>query len=153
MTAPALHLRITTPMSILVDDPGATAVRAEDESGGFGILPGHTDLLTVLPASVVRWRRADGMQRFCALRGGLMMVEDGTSVAIACRLGLVGDDLHALEDEVIRMRSDETDADRRARVEQLRMHANAVRQLMRYMRPGAPEAPAAPGMVRTEQGE
>lgn len=153
MTAPALHLRITTPMSILVDDPGATSVRAEDESGGFGILPGHTDLLTVLPASVVRWRRADGTQRFCALRGGLMTVEDGTSVAIACRQGLVGDDLHALEHEVIRMRSAETDADRRARVEQMRMHANAVRQLMRYLRPGTPEAPTAPGTAQAERNE
>ena len=56
----ALHLTITTPATVLVDRDDVARVRAEDESGGFGILPGHADLLTVLPASVVRWRSGDG---------------------------------------------------------------------------------------------
>jgi F-type H+-transporting ATPase subunit epsilon len=136
----ALHLTITTPMDVLVDEPAAIAVRAEDESGGFGILPGHTDFLTALPASVVRWRGADGQQHFCALRAGLMTVADGARVAIACREGILGDDLARLEAEVDRLRAGEADADRRARVEQMRLHASAVRQLMRFLRPDRPGA-------------
>jgi F-type H+-transporting ATPase subunit epsilon len=131
-----LHLTITTPTAVLVNEADARAVRAEDESGGFGVLPGHTDLLTVLPASVVRWRNGSGVTRYCALRGGLMTVEGGNHVAIACRQGTVGDDIAKLEAEVKALRAAETDADRKARVEQMRLHARAIRQLMRYLHTG-----------------
>lgn len=132
----SLHLIITTPTTVLVNAPEVRSVRAEDESGSFGVLAGHTDLLTVLPASVVRWRTEDGAQHFCALRGGLMTVEGGDLVSIACREGTVGDDIESLEADVARLRSTEIDAERRARVEQMRLHARAVRQIMRYLRPG-----------------
>lgn len=133
----ALGLTIATPMRLMVETT-ASHVRAEDESGNFGILPGHADLITVLPASVVRWRGEDGTQHFCALRGGMLTVTDGARVAIACREGILGDDLAALESEVAKLRESEAEDDRRARVEQMRMHANAVRQLMRFLHPGGP---------------
>ncbi len=132
-----LHLTITTPATVLVDRQDVLSVRAEDESGGFGILPGHTDLLTVLPASVIRWQNGNGVTHYCALRGGVLTVSEGRRVAIACRQGTVGDDLGALEGEVEALRAAEIDAERRARVEQTRLHARAVRQLVRYLRPGA----------------
>ena len=132
-----LHVKITTPATVLLDQTGVAALRAEDESGSFGILPGHTDLLTVLPASVVRWRESDGLTRYCALQGGVMTVTDGRDVDIACRQGKIGTDLPSLEADVQALRAAEIDADRRARIEQTRLHARAVRQLMRYLRPGA----------------
>jgi F-type H+-transporting ATPase subunit epsilon len=67
-----------------------------------------------------------------------MTVEGGSRVAIACRQGTLGDDLPALEAEVERLRDAEADLERKARVEQARLHARAVRQLMRYLRPGRP---------------
>lgn len=133
MTA-TLHLIITTPASVLVDDPTVVALRAEDESGGFGILPGHTDLLTVLTASVIRWRNAAGAMLYCAVRGGVLTVTDGARVAVACREGTVDSDLPKLEATVEEQRAQETDDDRQARVEQMRLHAQAVRQLMRLLR-------------------
>lgn len=133
-----LRLTITTPTAVLVNDVGARSIRAEDDSGSFGILPGHTDLLTVLPASVVRWRAEDGSRHYCALRSGLMTVEGGRRVAVACREGRLGDDLAALESEVERLRAGEAELERAARVEEMRLHARAVRQLMRYLHPGRP---------------
>ena len=141
-----LHLTIVTPTAILVDRGDVMAVRAEDDSGSFGILPGHTDLMTVLPASVVRWRAGDGVAYYCALRGGVLRVTQGESVDIVCRQGAVGDDLARLEAEVEDLRTAEADRDRQARVEQLRLHARVVRQLMQYLRPGgrrSGEPPAA----------
>ncbi len=131
-----LRLIITTPAAVLVDSANVVSLRAEDESGGFGILPGHADLLTVLPASVVRWRERDGAPRYCALKSGVMTVTEGRRVAIACRQGALGDDLATLEAQVKNLRAAETDADRRARVEQMRLHASAVRQLVRFLRGG-----------------
>ncbi|MCW2305907.1 F0F1 ATP synthase subunit epsilon [Rhodobium gokarnense] len=130
-----LSLTISTPMAVLVDGIEVEAVRAEDLSGSFGILPGHTDLLTVLPASVVRWRLADGAMRYCAIRGAVFTVNNGREVAVACREGVLGDDLERLEATVHAEREEEADVDRRARVEQMRLHAQAVRQLMRFLRP------------------
>jgi F-type H+-transporting ATPase subunit epsilon len=131
-----LRLTIATPASVLVDADDVRSLRAEDESGAFGVLPGHADLLTVLPPSVVRWTRDDGTTRYCALSGGLLTVSAGNRVAIACRRGTVGDDLAKLEADVAAARAAELDVDRRAKVEQLRLHARAVRQLMRYLQPG-----------------
>ena len=53
-----MRLLITTPTAVVIDDPDVVAVRAEDESGGFGILKGHADLLTALTVSIVSWRDA-----------------------------------------------------------------------------------------------
>ena len=137
-----LHLTVTTPAQILVDSGDVAAVRAEDESGSFGILPGHADLLTALVPSVVRWRTGDGAAHFCAVRGGVFTVSAGHNVTIACREGVVGDSLEDLEAKVRTVRAQQLEADRKARVEQVRMHALAVRQLVRYLRPDP--APAAP---------
>ncbi|MBC7144057.1 MAG: F0F1 ATP synthase subunit epsilon [Thioclava marina] len=137
----ALHLTVSTPMEVLVKDLPVVAIRAEDASGSFGILPGHTDFLTVLPPSVLRWREsADAAPRYCAIRAGLMTVTGGTKVAVACREGILGADLEALRAELRALRKDATDEDRRARVEHLRLHAQAVRQMMRFLRPARPGA-------------
>ncbi len=132
----SLTLNIATPAKLLVDVENVRSLRAEDESGAFGVLPGHADLLTVLPPSVVRWTMQDGAMRYCALSGGVLRVAGGKRVAIACRRGAVGDDLSALQAEIEALRAAELDADRRARVEQTRLHARALRQLMRFLRPG-----------------
>jgi F-type H+-transporting ATPase subunit epsilon len=131
----ALHLTVTTPSQILIESDDVVAVRAEDQSGSFGILPGHADLLTVLVPSVLRWRTADGAARYCAVRGGVFTVAAGRDIAVACREGVVGDSLEDLEAKVRTVRAQELEADRKARVEQVRLHALAVRQLLRYLRP------------------
>ena len=130
----ALRLTIATPSALLLDVDNVASVRAEDESGAFGVLPGHADLLTVLPPSVLRWTREGELTRFCALSGGVLTISGGKLIAVACRRGTIGDDLETLQAEVAAQRAAELDADRRARVEQTKLHARALRQLMRYLR-------------------
>jgi F-type H+-transporting ATPase subunit epsilon len=132
-----LHLTVTTPAQVLAESDNVVAVRVEDQSGSFGVLPGHVDLLTVLVPSVVHWRTADGAARFCAVRGGVFTVSAGRNVAVACREGVVGDSLDDLEAKVRAVRARQREADRKARVEQTRLHTLAVRQLVRYLRPNA----------------
>jgi len=131
----ALHLTITTPAKVLVAADNVVAVRVEDRSGSFGVLPGHTDLLTVLVPSVVRWRTADGATGFCAVRGGVFTVSQAHSVAVACREGVVSASLDELEAKVRAERARQLEAERKVRVAETRAHALAVRQLMRYLRP------------------
>jgi F-type H+-transporting ATPase subunit epsilon len=61
-----------------------------------------------------------------------LRIAGGRRVAIA--RGAVGADLSALKAEIQALRSAELDADRKARVEQTRLHAQALRRLMLYLR-------------------
>lgn len=148
-----LHLRITTPLEALVDTPDVRGLRAEDESGGFGILPGHVDYLTVLPASVVRWRDTQDRLRFCALRAGVLTVSGGTEIAISCREGVLGDDLAGLVARVAELRERDSESERSARIEQTRLHSRAVRQIIRYLRPDRPGAFDHPPHLSGRDGE
>jgi F-type H+-transporting ATPase subunit epsilon len=129
-----IHLSIVTPSAKLIDIENSVSVRADDESGSFGILKGHTDFLTVLIPSVVRWRDAQGAEHYCIVDGGILTVRGGIEVAIACRQGKIGEDIDRLHEDIAAMRAEQADAARNARVEQTQLHANAVRQLMRLMR-------------------
>lgn len=149
----ALQLTITTPMEVLVDHIPVLSVRAEDASGSFGILPGHADVLTVLTASVLRWKTAEGQAGFCAVGPGLLTVSGGIRVDVACRKAIPGEALEALEQEVRSFKQGETEADRQARVEQMRLHANAVRQMMRFLRPDRPGVLDHPPSVTPTGGE
>jgi F-type H+-transporting ATPase subunit epsilon len=131
-----LHLVLATPQQVVLDLDDVDSVRGEDASGSFGILPGHADLVTVLVPTVLRWQRAGGEKGFCALRGGVLRMSDGKELHVACRGAVRGDDLDTLETTVRAARADQADADRRARVEQMQLHARAVRTLLRYLRPG-----------------
>ncbi len=135
MSPSTLHLVLTTPQQVLADVADVAALRAEDASGSFGILPGHADFVTTLNASVVRWRRFDGSMRYAAVQGGVLVTEGGRDVRIACREGVLSDNLATLQVQVQTAREAQADADRRERVERARLHTQVVRQLLRYLQP------------------
>jgi F-type H+-transporting ATPase subunit epsilon len=124
-----LHLVIAAPDAILADRNIRT-LRAETHDGAFGIWPGHTDLVATLPPSVLHLEEESGHKTYCALRNGVLLVSKGTQIEIACREALLGDDLPKLEAQVIAMRSQNLDARRRAQVEQTRLQAKAIRQMI-----------------------
>lgn len=128
-----LSLTITTPLEVVLQADDVASLRAEDASGSFGILPGHTGLLTVLGASVLRWRRTDGIWHYCALRGGVLSVAGGQQVRVACREAVAGDDLAALEHLVTTQMAARQDVTRAARAEHTRLQAQAIRSLMRRL--------------------
>jgi F-type H+-transporting ATPase subunit epsilon len=138
-----LHLTIATPARVLFDSEQVAALRAEDETGSFGILPGHAAFLTVLTPSVLRWQAADGGEHFCAVKEGILSVSGGSDIAIACREGVLGDSLDDLEAQVHAARAAQLDTVRRARVDTTSLHAQAVRQLLSYLRPATGAAPGA----------
>jgi F-type H+-transporting ATPase subunit epsilon len=135
-----MRLLITIATAVVVDEPNAVAVRAEDESGSFGILPGHADFLTALTVSVVSWRCTDGARRLCAVRRGVLAVSRGTLVAIATREALVGDDLDHLEQVVLANFRNNIEAERTARTASLQLEMKAIRQIVRWLRPERPGA-------------
>ena len=130
-----MRLRITTPLTVPVDEPGLRSLRAEDASGGFGILPGHADFLTRLAICVLSWERADGTRHYCAVRRGVLTVTGGTEVAVATREAVVGDDLANLDQVVLRRFREAIEEERTERVASTQLQLNAIRQIMRHLRP------------------
>ncbi len=130
-----MRLLITDPTAVLADHADVTSVRAEDESGSFGILDGHADLLTVLTVSVVSWRHADGRAGYCAVRRGVLSVRGGKQVAIATREGQLGPDLEQLEASVLARFRAEAEAERTGRVAAMRLQAQAIRRIVEALRP------------------
>lgn len=130
-----LRVTIATPARVCVDDLPIVSLRAEDASGAFGIRAGHVDFVTLLRASVVRWRTADGATHYAALDGGVLRVTRGARIEIACRDAVLGESLAELEAVVRGVRATQLDEKRRARVDETRLHAQAVRRLLTYLRP------------------
>lgn len=133
MSGRTLHLVIATAANVLVDSDRVVALRAEDDSGSLGILPGHADFLTVLTPSALRWRETSGATRFCAISEGVLTVNAGRDITIACREAILADSLEALQTQVQEARMRERDAVQRARVNQTQLQARAVRQLVRFL--------------------
>jgi F-type H+-transporting ATPase subunit epsilon len=129
-----MRLQIVTPLSVVVDED-ADSLRAEDASGSFGIRPGHEPFLTALAISILSWKTS-GLERFCALRGGVLTVTGGSIVAIATREAVAGDDLVTLDAQVLSRFRSEADEDRVEHVETMRLQLHAIRQMISRLRSG-----------------
>jgi F-type H+-transporting ATPase subunit epsilon len=138
-----MKLTVATPLATVVETDNVVHLRAEDETGAFGILPGHADFLTALAISVASWRDAGGSEHHVAVRGGMLEVRGGDTIAIASPEAVPGDDLHHLESDVLagfRRRLTEEQA---ARTDAQRLYLAAIRQIVRFIR--NERSPAMPG--------
>lgn len=130
-----MRLLITTPTAIVVDESNVSSLRAEDDSGGFGILAGHADLLTALNISIVSWHGVDGRIRYCAVRRGVLSVTGGAEIAIATREAIAGDDLGRLEQVVLDDFRRRNETEYASRTGSLQLQMKAIRQIVQYLRP------------------
>lgn len=146
-----MKLLITTPLSTIVDETGVTSLRAEDETGAFGILPGHADFLTTLSISVVSWKTKDS-EHHVAVRGGVLTVRGGQEISIVTREGVGEGTLAELGEAVIaRMKQDE-ESEEASRMTGTRMELAAMRQIERYLATGRSRFRAATPPDLTNRG-
>ena len=142
-----MRLTIATPLAIVIEAGDVAHRRAEDETGAFGILPGHADFLTALAVSVASWRDDRGAEHHVAVRGGMLEVRDGDAIAIATPEAVPGDDLHRLESEVLARFRRQLVEEQEARTDAQRLYLAAIRQIARFLRAeSAPAMPAAPAV-------
>jgi len=128
-----MMLVVLTPQTVVVERD-VVHVRAEDESGAFGVLDGHADLLTALTVSVLVYRDAERREHFVAVRGGLLTVTAGRRTEVLTRDAVAGDDLQTLERDVLtrfrRTAADEEQARRGAG----RLESALLRRVADYVR-------------------
>ena len=138
-----MKLTVATPLALVVETDDVRDLRAEDETGAFGILPGHADFLTALAVSVASWRDAVGTEHHVALRGGMLAVRGGDTIAIASPEAVAGDDLRRLQTEVLTRFRGRLAEEQKARSEAQRLHLAAIRRIVRFLR--SERLPALPG--------
>lgn len=130
-----MRLRIITPLAVVVDDDSVAAVRAEDDSGSFGILAGHADFLTSLSISVLGWKRSDGTRHYCAVRRGMLSVTAGKDVAVATREAIADDNLATLDATVLARFRAEIEQERSERFDSTQLQLNAIRRIVSQIQP------------------
>lgn len=131
-----MKLSIVTPLSIVMEEEGVLAIRAEDATGSFGILPGHADFVTSLAISVVSWQSGNGARHYCAVRRGVLSAAGGHDIVIATREAVPGEDLAILDRTVLARFHADIESERTENVESTRLRLNAIRQIMNHLRPG-----------------
>lgn len=141
-----MRLLVTTPMAVVLDQDGVEHVRAEDETGAFGILKGHADFMTVLSVCVLVWRDAAGAEHYIAVRGGVLTVRDGGLIDVATRDAVRDDDLRKLDASILSRFREDAEAEEQSRVSATRLHLAAIRQVQRYLQAGRQAVPQ--GIVR-----
>lgn len=130
-----MRLTVTTPLAIVVDVADVAHLRAEDDTGAFGILPGHADFLTALAVSVVSWRDEHGDEHHVAVRGGMLEVRGGNRISIAAPDAVRGEDLRRLETDVLAVFQRQLTEEQAARTDAQRLYLAAIRQICRFLRP------------------
>jgi len=145
-----MRLTITTPLAIVIEASDIAHLRAEDDTGAFGILPGHADFLTALSVSVASWRDDRGAEHYVAVRGGVLEVRDGNTIAIATPEAVAGDDLHHLEYDVLAKFRCQLIEEQAARTDAQRLYLAAIRQIVRFLRDE--RSPAVAPMVAPADG-
>ena len=148
-----MKLTVTTPLALVLTAEDVVHLRAEDDTGAFGILRGHADFLTALAISVVSWRDQAGTEHHIAVRGGMLAVSGGEAIAIATRDAVAADDLQRLRTEVLARFKRAGEEEAIARTDAQRLYMAAIRQIYRFLRPAgdrtvprltSPPAPAEP---------
>src|SRR5260370_38811965 len=136
-----MRLTVTTPLSIVADVEGVAHLRAEDDTGAFGILPGHADFLAALALSVVSWRDGKGGEHHIAVRGGMLEVNGGQAIAGATREAVADDDLYRLETQALASFRRPNEEEQRTRTDPQRLQASAIPPYYHLPCPGRPRAP------------
>ena len=138
-----MRLTVATPLGVVVDRDDVVHVRAEDETGAFGILPGHAPFLTALAISVVSWRDHAGREGHVAVRGGVLRVRRGSCLEVASREAVAGDNLEQLESDVLARFRAEAAVEQAAWQLTARLEVAALRQVRRALRPDRERRPPA----------
>jgi F-type H+-transporting ATPase subunit epsilon len=90
--------------------------------------PGHEDFLTVLIPCVVRYRPEQGVERFAAVDGGVLLLERGR-ISIATRDAVVADQIDRVADAAAAMLAARREKEQAARSGFAELEITLLREL------------------------
>ncbi|MHC4597529.1 MAG: hypothetical protein ACYS47_00840 [Planctomycetota bacterium] len=108
-------------------------VQAEDETGAFGIRPGHEPLVAALTMGWMRYRAADGREGWLAVDEGVL-VTDGETVEVYTHDALHADSAEEAERLLENELAQRHDREQDRRNAMLKMQLTAFKMLFGYER-------------------
>jgi F-type H+-transporting ATPase subunit epsilon len=126
---------VTLALEILVPDAvvlstRVTGVQAADATGRFGLRPGHERFVTVVVPSLLVYTDAAGTERYVAVDGGVLVLEDDR-VTVVTREAVLADRLEDLAERAAAILDVRRQRERRARAEFDELQTALVKQLAR----------------------
>ena len=116
---------------------GVTSFVGEDESGSFGILPGHARMMTVLEFGLARYRSAEKTPwLYLALPGAVLYFAENI-LTIVCRHYLIDENYERISQRLIEELLAEEQQIREARQSLKRMEEVLLKQMWEMKRQGA----------------
>jgi F-type H+-transporting ATPase subunit epsilon len=134
----SLHLEIRVPDSVVLS-AAVASVQAQDASGRFGVLPHHEAFLTLLVPCVLSFRpggrggvppidEEDGSERYAAVDGGVLLLEDD-AVSIVTREAALAGSLEEVANAASAMLEARRHEERMARTEFAELQTSLLREL------------------------
>ena len=124
-----MRLHILTPLATILDRTDIADISARDESGAFGIRPGHAPFMTVLPSSVLTLRTEHGGVLYAAVAGGTLRV-DRDGVWVTSPDAAVGPELAPLAARVAAEKTAGLHRRREGEARERTLHAALVHHLL-----------------------
>lgn len=122
-----LELQILVPDAVVLSTR-VTGLSAADASGRFGLRPGHEPFLTVLAPSLVVYTDEAGRERYAAVDGGVLLLENNRA-AITTREAVLADDLNEIATRAQSILAERYKRERISRAEFNELQTALVRQL------------------------
>lgn len=123
----SLDLEILVPHG-LVAQASVSAVQATDASGRFGLWPNHERFLTVLEPCVLTFRDETGRERFAAVDGGVLSLEQNR-ITVATRDAVVADRMEEVADAAAAMVANRRAREQSARTAFAEFETSLLREL------------------------
>lgn len=122
-----LELELMVPDGVVLKSR-INGLSAADASGRFGLLPGHELFVTVLEPGLVSFRDEQDRERFAAVDGGVLVINDN-HVSIACREAVVAERLEDVAGRAAAMIEERRLSEQIARADFAELQATLLRQL------------------------
>ena len=122
-----MKLKILLPAEILLTDE-VTKIVAEAENGFFCLLPQHIDFTAALVPGVFSYTAGD-QESFLAIDGGTI-VKRGSDVMVSTRNAVMGPELGALKNVVIKQFEEIDEREKKARSAAAKLEVDLLRRFM-----------------------
>jgi F-type H+-transporting ATPase subunit epsilon len=128
MSIPGMKLKVWLPTEVLLEEE-VSRIKAEAESGWFGLLPKHVDFVTALIPGVMTFEPCGKPEEYLAIDHGIL-VKCGPEVSVSTRNAVRGTDLVQLKRDVELQFRERAEREKAARTLEAKLEADLVRNLL-----------------------
>jgi len=124
-----MTLKVWTPTGLVLDEE-IGRLKAESETGWFGVLPRHVDFVTSLVPGILKYELRDRQPGYLAIDRGVL-VKCGPVVSVSARNAVRGGSLETLRNAVREQFRKRAEKEQASRKFEAKLEADLVRRLMR----------------------